>query len=62
MLHFAASDLGLHYLPMSNKKNARLIWVNRKQTNRKKEIEVGAIYIGNNYILKIFIWDDTRWI
>ena len=25
--HSAASDLGLHYLPMSHKKDARLIWV-----------------------------------
>ena len=25
----AASDLGLHYLPMANKKDARLIWVKR---------------------------------
>ena len=25
---FAASDLVLHYLPMSNKKDTRLIWVN----------------------------------
>ena len=28
MPHFAASDLGLHYLPMSPKRDARLIWVN----------------------------------
>ena len=27
MLHFAASHLGLFYLPMSHKKDARLIWV-----------------------------------
>ena len=26
----AASDLGLHGLPMSDKKDARLIWVNDK--------------------------------
>ena len=25
--HSVASDLGLHYLPMSNKKDARHIWV-----------------------------------
>ena len=25
--HSVASDLGLHYLPMSHKKGARLIWV-----------------------------------
>ena len=25
--HFGASDLGLHCLPMSHKKNANLIWV-----------------------------------
>ena len=25
--HFVASDLGLHYLHMSHKKNARHIWV-----------------------------------
>ena len=24
--HFVASDLGLHYLPMSHKKDARHIW------------------------------------
>ena len=30
--HSVASDLGLHYLPMSHKKDARLIWVNRKMT------------------------------
>ena len=28
MRHSAASDLGLHCLPMSHKKGARLIWVN----------------------------------
>ena len=28
MLHYAASDLGLYYLHMSRKKDARLIWVN----------------------------------
>ena len=28
MPHSAASDLGLHYLPMSYKKDTRLIWVN----------------------------------
>ena len=27
MPHFVASDLGLHYLPISNKKDARHIWV-----------------------------------
>ena len=27
MPHFVASDLGLHYLPMSHKKDARHIWV-----------------------------------
>ena len=27
MPHFVESDLGLHYLPMSYKKNARHIWV-----------------------------------
>ena len=27
-LHFAASHLGLFCLPMSNKKDARLIWIN----------------------------------
>ena len=27
MPHFVASDLGLHYLPMSQKKDARYIWV-----------------------------------
>ena len=25
--HFVASDLGLHYLPMSHKRDARHIWV-----------------------------------
>ena len=25
--HFVASDLGLHYLPISHKKDARHIWV-----------------------------------
>ena len=29
--HFAASDLGLHCLPMSLKKTAMLIWVNCNQ-------------------------------
>ena len=29
MPHSAASDLGLHCLPMSHKKNARLKWVNK---------------------------------
>ena len=28
MPRFAASDLGLYSLPMSHKKDARLIWVN----------------------------------
>ena len=27
--HSAAADLGLHCLPMSHKKGARLIWVNQ---------------------------------
>ena len=27
MLHFAASDLVIHCLPMSHKKDAKLIWV-----------------------------------
>ena len=26
--HHSVSDLGLHYLPMTNKNDARLIWVN----------------------------------
>ena len=26
--HYAASDLGMHCLPMPHKKDARLIWVN----------------------------------
>ena len=26
--HIPASDLGLHFLPMSHKKDARIIWVN----------------------------------
>ena len=26
--HFAESDMAFHYLPMSNKKDTRLIWVN----------------------------------
>ena len=30
MPHTAASDLGLHCLPMSHKKDAMLIWVNEK--------------------------------
>ena len=25
--HFVASDLGLHYLPMSHKKDARRMWI-----------------------------------
>ena len=28
LVHYAVSDLGLHHLPMSHKKDARLIWVN----------------------------------
>ena len=28
MPHSAAADLGLHCLPMSHKKDARLLWVN----------------------------------
>ena len=27
IMHYAVSDLGLHCLPMSHKKDARLIWV-----------------------------------
>ena len=27
--HFVASDLGLHYLPMSHKKEARHTWVKK---------------------------------
>ena len=30
-LHSAASDLDLHCLPMSHKKDARNIWVKKKQ-------------------------------
>ena len=33
MLHFAASDFGLHCLPISHKKNARLIWVKNTSSN-----------------------------
>ena len=34
---FAASHLGLFYLPMSHKKDARLIWVNIKSEKDSKE-------------------------
>ena len=33
MPHFGESDLVLHDLPMSHKKEARLIWVNREIQN-----------------------------
>ena len=35
MPHFAASDLGLHSLPMSHKKDARLIWVDMAENHVK---------------------------
>ena len=34
--HFAASDLVLHCLPMSHKKDAMLIWVNDSVRKQKK--------------------------
>ena len=33
MPHTVASDLGMHCLPMSHKKDARLIWVKPKQSS-----------------------------
>ena len=35
-LHSAVSGLGLHYLPTSHKKDARLIRVNRQPAKAKK--------------------------
>ena len=38
MPHSAASGLGLHYLSTSHKKDARLIWVNQKYVNSKRQL------------------------
>ena len=35
MLRTAASGLGLHYLSMSHKKDARLIWVKKEKEKNK---------------------------
>ena len=39
--HFAASHLGLFCLPMSHKKDARLIWVNWPETMKTRLITIG---------------------
>ena len=41
--HSVASDLGLHYLPMSHKKDARHIWV-KKCTHFAYLIRVAEIW------------------
>ena len=54
MPHFAASDLGLHCLPMSHKKEARHIWIKLQLEKLKSELEIPyssqlAHYV-NNFI------------
>ena len=43
MPHSAASDLGLHYLPMSLLWEARLKWVKRQSAGKVKSIFLGKI-------------------
>ena len=42
--HFVASDLGLHCLPMSQKKDARLIWVKINANMTNMLISVWSVY------------------
>ena len=49
-----ASDLGLHCLPMSHKKDARLIWVNGNRTHLRGINSYGNgvfihVYTGTNF-------------
>ena len=46
-LHSVASDLGLHYLSMSHKKDARHIWV-KKCLSHKSCRNLGSILLKNN--------------
>ena len=43
MPHSAASDLGLHCLPLSHKKGARLIWVNCDTSQTDEKVTDGFI-------------------
>ena len=45
-LYSVSSDLGLHYLPMSQKKDARHIWV-------KKPNYFAYLNLGSQYIVEI---------
>ena len=45
---FAASDLVLHCLPLSHKKDARLIWVNDIYTSSSLYFERGMPLVYNN--------------
>ena len=46
---FAASHLGLFCLPMSHKKDARLIWVNKRKLNESISSFFDSILINKSY-------------
>ena len=51
--HFAASHLRLFCLPMSHKKEARLIWVNRQQNVNTKKTEFAIFGYFKNPLTKL---------
>ena len=46
--HFATSHLGLFCFPMSHKKDARLIWVN-------KGIDVTSLYFAGSFLYVVLL-------
>ena len=60
----AASDLFLHCLPMSHKKDARLKWVNSHATIFHKHLQADAnkdvICTKNNMYLSLQWWDINK--
>ena len=49
MPHFAASDLGLHCLHMSHKKDIRLIWVKAIMTEAEDNL-LTSVFISGQYV------------
>ena len=43
--YFVAPDLGLHYLPVSHKKDARHIWINKCNYSHKSCRNLGSILL-----------------
>ena len=58
MLRFAASDLGLHCLPMYHIKDARLIWLKKDKVFKKKKIpaQVHGSFCIFDFFLNVFLW------